>query len=50
MNTESKIKMLSKSDSIFSNNESIKEYDSELWSSMENESLRQEKTHRINSF
>jgi glycine hydroxymethyltransferase len=42
MNTESKIKMLSKSDSIFSNNESIKEYDSELWSSMENESLRQE--------
>ncbi|MDB2662062.1 serine hydroxymethyltransferase [Gammaproteobacteria bacterium] len=34
--------MLSKSDSIFSNNESIKEYDSELWSSMENESLRQE--------
>ena len=43
MNTESKIKMLSKSDSIFSNNESIKEYDSELWSSMENESLRQEK-------
>jgi len=35
--------MLSKSDSIFSNNESIKEYDSELWSSMENESLRQEK-------
>ena len=43
MNTESKIKMLSKSDSIFSSNESIKEYDSELWSSMENESLRQEK-------
>ena len=42
MNTESKIKMLSKSDSIFSNDESIKEYDSELWSSMENESLRQE--------
>ncbi len=42
MNTKSKIKMLSKSDSIFSNNESIKEYDSELWSSMENESLRQE--------
>ena len=42
MNTESKIKMLSKSDSIFSNNESIKEYDSELWASMENESLRQE--------
>jgi len=42
MNTESKIKMFSKSDSIFSNNESIKEYDSELWSSMENESLRQE--------
>ena len=42
MNTESKIKMLSKSDSIFSSNESIKEYDSELWSSMENESLRQE--------
>ena len=42
MNTESKIKMLSKSDSIFSNNESIKEYDSQLWSSMENESLRQE--------
>jgi len=42
MNTESKIIMLSKSDSIFSNNESIKEYDSELWSSMENESLRQE--------
>ena len=42
MNTESKIKMLSKSDSIFSNNESIKEYDSDLWSSMENESLRQE--------
>jgi len=42
MNTESKIKMLSKSDSIFSNNESIKEYDSELWSYMENESLRQE--------
>ena len=42
MNTESKIKMLSKSDSIFSNNESIKEYDYELWSSMENESLRQE--------
>jgi glycine hydroxymethyltransferase len=42
MNTESKIKMLSKRDSIFSNNESIKEYDSELWSSMENESLRQE--------
>ena len=42
MNTESKIKMLSKSVSIFSNNESIKEYDSELWSSMENESLRQE--------
>jgi glycine hydroxymethyltransferase len=42
MNTESKIKILSKSDSIFSNNESIKEYDSELWSSMENESLRQE--------
>ena len=39
---QSKIKMLSKSDSIFSNNESIKEYDSELWSSMENESLRQE--------
>ncbi|MDC0124116.1 serine hydroxymethyltransferase [Gammaproteobacteria bacterium] len=34
--------MLSKSDSIFSNNESIKEYDSELWSSMKNESLRQE--------
>ncbi|MDA9321454.1 serine hydroxymethyltransferase [Gammaproteobacteria bacterium] len=34
--------MLSKSDSIFSNNESIKKYDSELWSSMENESLRQE--------
>ncbi|MDA8916108.1 serine hydroxymethyltransferase [Gammaproteobacteria bacterium] len=34
--------MLYKSDSIFSNNESIKEYDSELWSSMENESLRQE--------
>ena len=42
MNTESKIKMLSKSDSIFSNNESIKEYDSKLWSSMENESIRQE--------
>ena len=42
MNTESKIKILSKSDSIFNNNESIKEYDSELWSSMENESLRQE--------
>ena len=42
MNTESKIKILSKSDSIFSNNESIKEYDSELWSSMENESTRQE--------
>ena len=42
MSTESKIKMLSKSDPIFSNNESIKEYDSELWSSMENESLRQE--------
>jgi len=42
MNTESKIKILSKSDSIFSNNESIKEYDSELWSSIENESLRQE--------
>ena len=42
MNTESKIKILSKNDSIFSNNESIKEYDSELWSSMENESLRQE--------
>ena len=42
MNIESKIKILSKSDSIFSNNESIKEYDSELWSSMENESLRQE--------
>ena len=42
MNIESKIKMLSKSDSIFSNDESIKEYDSELWSSMENESLRQE--------
>ena len=42
MNTESKIKMLSKSDSIFSNNESIKEYDSELWSSMANESLRQQ--------
>ena len=34
--------MLSKSDSIFSNNESIKEYDSKLWSSMENESIRQE--------
>jgi glycine hydroxymethyltransferase len=35
-------KIIAKSDSIFSNSESIKEYDEELWSSMINESQRQE--------
>jgi|TARA_B110000438_G_scaffold16213_1_gene15223 glycine hydroxymethyltransferase len=35
-------KIITKSDSIFSNSESIKEYDEELWSSMINESQRQE--------
>jgi glycine hydroxymethyltransferase len=35
-------KIFTKSDSIFSNSESIKEYDEELWSSMINESQRQE--------
>jgi len=36
------MKIITKSDSIFSNSESIKEYDEELWSSMINESQRQE--------
>ena len=35
-------KIIAKSDSIFSNSESIKEYDKELWSSMTRESQRQE--------
>ena len=35
-------RIITKSDSIFSNSESIKEYDEELWSSMINESQRQE--------
>lgn len=35
-------KIITKSDSIFSNSESIKEYDEELWRSMINESQRQE--------
>ena len=35
-------KIITKSESIFSNSESIKEYDEELWSSMINESQRQE--------
>ena len=35
-------KIITKSDSIFSNSESIKEYDKELWSSMIKESQRQE--------
>ena len=35
-------KIITKSDSIFSNSESIKEYDKELWSSMTKESQRQE--------
>ena len=35
-------KIIAKSDSIFSNSESIKEYDKELWSSMTKESQRQE--------
>ena len=33
---------LSKSDAIFSNSESIKEYDHELWTSFEKEAVRQE--------
>jgi glycine hydroxymethyltransferase len=37
-----KKKVAAKSDSIFSNSDSIQHYDSELWSSMENEFQRQE--------
>jgi glycine hydroxymethyltransferase len=37
-----KKKVAAKSDSIFSNSDSIQNYDSELWSSMENEFQRQE--------
>ena len=33
---------LSQSDAIFSNSESIKEYDQELWTSFEKEAVRQE--------
>ena len=37
-----KLKKTSKSDSIFSNTDSIKSYDSELWESFEKEAIRQE--------
>ena len=37
-----KIKKSSKSDNIFASKESIKDYDTELWSSFEHESDRQE--------
>jgi glycine hydroxymethyltransferase len=37
-----KKKIISKSDSIFKNTESIEKYDSELWSSLKNEAERQE--------
>ena len=37
-----KLKKTSKSDSIFSNTDSIKSYDSELWDSFEKEAIRQE--------
>ena len=37
-----KLKKKSKSDSIFSNTDSIKSYDSELWDSFEKEAIRQE--------
>ena len=37
-----KKKIMSKSDSIFKNTESIEKYDSELWSSLKNEAERQE--------
>ena len=37
-----KNKVAAKSDSIFSNSDSIQNYDSELWSSIENEFQRQE--------
>ena len=34
--------MKSKADSIFSNSQSIKSYDSDLWQALRNESIRQE--------
>lgn len=37
-----KLKKTSKSDSIFSNTDSIKSYDPELWDSFEKEAIRQE--------
>ena len=42
MKTMFKNKVAAKSDSIFSNSDSIQNYDSELWSSIENEFQRQE--------
>jgi hypothetical protein len=37
-----KLKKTSRSDSIFSNTDSIKDYDHELWESFEKEAIRQE--------
>ena len=42
MNTMMQKMTSSKSDTIFSNDNSIKEYDKDLWESFHNESIRQE--------
>src|SRR5210317_2482770 len=42
MESNIKDKSLSKSDAVFSNSESIKDYDQELWKSFEQEAIRQE--------
>ena len=42
MESNIKDKNLSQSDAVFSNSESIKDYDQELWQSFEQEAIRQE--------
>jgi glycine hydroxymethyltransferase len=42
MESNIKDKSLSQSDAVFSNSESIKDYDQELWKSFEQEAIRQE--------
>ena len=42
MTSNSGDKAISQSDMVFSNNQSIKDYDQELWASFEKEAIRQE--------
>jgi len=41
MTSNSGDKAISQSDMVFSNNQSIKDYDQELWASFEKEAIRQ---------